>query len=202
MSLPPVVSSASSSMPKGDARILQEQLHDLLSRMADTTNIIKNWEESEGDDSTVHVETTTQLMTSIRQILEALQRVEGVVKTDEVLQQELRECPIPLDLLDLMDHGGGLNPDCFLRGLLKEALGQLAGLKRRKLALEMLGEAIQQGLTKLDSQQATSSSDTKKESRKEEKEVVREGLIKDHSQEAGAVSINSKKRPREEEVDT
>ena len=36
--------------------------------------------------------------------------------------------------------------DCFSRGLLKEALGQLAGLKRRKLALEMLGAAVQTGL--------------------------------------------------------
>lgn len=39
-----------------------------------------------------------------------------------------------------------LRLDCFSRGLLREALGQLAGLKRRKLALEMLGAAIQNGL--------------------------------------------------------
>ena len=39
-----------------------------------------------------------------------------------------------------------LRSDCFSRGLLREALGQLAGLKRRKLALEMLGAAIQNGL--------------------------------------------------------
>jgi len=32
--------------------------------------------------------------------------------------------------------------------LLKEALGQLAGLKRRKLALNMLGAAVQKGLNK------------------------------------------------------
>ena len=37
--------------------------------------------------------------------------------------------------------------DCFSRGLLREALGQLAGLKRRKLALEMLGAAVQAGLS-------------------------------------------------------
>ena len=30
--------------------------------------------------------------------------------------------------------------------MLREALGQLAGLKRRKLALEMLGAAVQAGL--------------------------------------------------------
>ena len=40
--------------------------------------------------------------------------------------------------------------DCFSRGLLREALGQLAGLKRRKLALEMLGAAIQTGLDQRD----------------------------------------------------
>jgi hypothetical protein len=33
---------------------------------------------------------------------------------------------------------------------LREALGQLAGLKRRKLALEMLGNAVQSGLNKRD----------------------------------------------------
>lgn len=38
--------------------------------------------------------------------------------------------------------------DCFSRGLLREALGQLAGLKRRKLALEMLGAAVQTGLNR------------------------------------------------------
>ena len=36
--------------------------------------------------------------------------------------------------------------DCFSRGLLSDALEQLAGLKRRKLALEMLGSAVQKGL--------------------------------------------------------
>ena len=42
--------------------------------------------------------------------------------------------------------------DCFSRGLLREALGQLAGLKRRKLALEMLGSAVQSGLNKKDAE--------------------------------------------------
>jgi hypothetical protein len=141
----------SSSSSKGDARALQERLHALLSCLADTTNIIKNWGESEGDDASVHVKTTTHLMSSIQQVLNAIAQTEGVVKEDEALRQTLDECPIPLDLLDLMDHGGGLNPDCFSRGLLKEALGQLAGLKRRKLALEMLGDTIQKGMNKLDS---------------------------------------------------
>jgi hypothetical protein len=46
--------------------------------------------------------------------------------------------------------------DCFSRGLLREALGQLAGLKRRKLALEMLGAAVQAGL---DRRYATTTND-------------------------------------------
>jgi hypothetical protein len=44
-----------------------------------------------------------------------------------------------------------LNPDCFSRGLLRESLGQLKGLRRRKLALKMLGEAVHSGLQKKDS---------------------------------------------------
>jgi hypothetical protein len=46
-----------------------------------------------------------------------------------------------------------LTIDCFSRGLLREALGQLAGLRRRKKALEMLGAAIQKGLDYKDAQQ-------------------------------------------------
>lgn len=40
--------------------------------------------------------------------------------------------------------------DCFSRGLLREALGQLDGLRRRKLALEKLGAVIQTGLNQRD----------------------------------------------------
>jgi hypothetical protein len=122
-------------------------------------------------------------------VVTALQKVEGVIKADAVLKKSLQECKVPINLLDLLDHGNGLNPgksdkcrtstnvlytipptgfsmsvntcgssflrlilllDCFSRGLLREALGQLAGLKRRKLALEMLGAAIQAGLDKQD----------------------------------------------------
>jgi hypothetical protein len=47
---------------------------------------------------------------------------------------------------------------------LREALGQLAGLKRRKLALEMLGNAVQSGLNKHDKE-------TKKKSDEKESEA-------------------------------
>ena len=163
MSLPPVVSS--SMTPQGDARALRERLHELLTRIADTTNTMKNWEESDGDDPHVHIEATTRLMSNIQEILNAIGRVENVVKTDQVLYQTLQECPIPLDLLDLMDCQGGLNPDCFSRGLLKEALVQLAGLKRRKLALDMLGDAIEKGMNKLNEQGDTPAAAGVKRSR-------------------------------------
>jgi hypothetical protein len=42
---------------------------------------------------------------------------------------------------------------------LREALGQLAGLKRRKMALEMLGKAVQNGLNKKLSESSTTESE-------------------------------------------
>jgi hypothetical protein len=51
-----------------------------------------------------------------------------------------------LDLLEMLDCSNGLNPEIFVRGLLREGLSQLAGLRRRKVALEMLGNTIQAGL--------------------------------------------------------
>jgi hypothetical protein len=133
--------------PSVGAKDLQEQLHLLLNRLAKTTELIKTWPESDGDDATIHVETTTKLISSIVELMKALQRVEGVIKTNVELKKTLQECQVPVNLLDLLDHHpDGLNPDCFSRGLLREALGQLGGLKRRKLALKMLGAAVQKGL--------------------------------------------------------
>jgi hypothetical protein len=127
------------------AKTLQENLHNLLSRLSSTIDVIKNW-SAKGDDASIHVETTSKLITSIREVIAALQKVEGVIKTDAALRKSLNECLIPLDLLDLLDSN--LNPECFVQGLLREALGQMAGLNRRKLALELLGAAVQSGLNK------------------------------------------------------
>lgn len=138
--------STSTSNSNG-AKVLQERLHELLTRLAATIELIKNWKEAAGDSSG-HVETTSKLISSINSVIASIQKVDGTVKADAVLRKNLQECLIPLDLLDLLDHGGGINPDCFSRALLKEALGQLAGLKRRKLALEMLGAAVESGLKK------------------------------------------------------
>lgn len=134
---------SSSSVSPSTAR-LQENLHELLTRLAVTMEHVNKWPASDGDETSIHVESTSKLISNIEQVISALQNVEGVVQTDEVLRKSLQECLVPLDLLDLMDSK--LNPDCFSRGLLKEALGQLAGQKRRKLALELLGVAVQRGL--------------------------------------------------------
>ena len=45
-----------------------------------------------------------------------------------------------------MGHPFGTNPQVYARGLMKEAMRQLAGLERRKRALGMLAEAIERGL--------------------------------------------------------
>lgn len=150
--------------PGGDAKALQERLHELISRVANSVEIIKSWPESSGDDASIHVTTTSKLIHSIREILRAIERVEGVVQSkkganqanssggggggeeESALWKTLQNCPIPLDLLEMLDCSNGLNPEIFVRGLLREALSQLAGLRRRKVALEMLGNAIQKGL--------------------------------------------------------
>lgn len=133
-------------MPPG-ARNLQDKLHLLLSKLSSTIEIVKTWPESEGDDASIHVATTTKLISSLLEVISGLKNVEGVVKSDNELRKALQACPVSINLLDLLDHGGGsLNPDCFSRGLLRESLGQLKGLRRRKLALKMLGEAVNSGL--------------------------------------------------------
>ena len=144
--------SSSSAAVNAGAKVLQERLHELQTRLAATIELINNWKEA--GDSSGHVETTSKLIASIKNVIASVQKVDGTIKSDAALRQNLQECLIPLDLLDLLDHGGGLNPDCFSRALLKEALGQLAGLKRRKLALEMLGAAVESGLKKREAQEA------------------------------------------------
>jgi hypothetical protein len=142
--MPPLTTSKT---PTEAEKNLQDKLHDLLTRLSQTMELVKSWPEDKGSPS-VHVENATKLIAAIRHIVTALQKVESIVQENTALRRTLQSCAIPTDLLDLLDHGGGVHPDCFSRGLLQEALGQLAGLKRRKLALEMLGSAVQAGLTK------------------------------------------------------
>ena len=176
--------NSNSARPGNDAKALQERLHELISRVSDSMDIVKTWPESSGDDASIHVKTTSKLIHSIREILRAIDRVEGVVKKkanttattsalsnatmttndgDSELWKTLQQCPIPLDLLEMLDCSNGLNPEIFVRGLLREGLSQLAGLRRRKVALEMLGNAVQAGLdatTKLLTTTTTARADT------------------------------------------
>ena len=164
------------------ARSLQERLHALLSRLASTVDQVKNWKEASGDDASIHVESTSRLIANIRQILACIQKVEGQLQIDPDLYQSLQQCQIPLDLLDLMD-ASHLNPDCFARGLLREALGQLAGLKRRKLALELLGAAVQSGIQK---KKQLASSESKTSTKPA---IVKEsGVKREREDEAAAIS--------------
>lgn len=106
----PVTGSATLSPPPSGAKDLQERLHVLLTRLAKTTDLIKTWPESDGDDASIHVETTTKLITAVVDVVSALEKVEGVIKADAALKKSLHECKVPINLLDLLDHGNGLNP--------------------------------------------------------------------------------------------
>ena len=83
------------------------------------------------------------------------------------------KCPIPLDLLDLLDvpvqQPFGLNPQCYARGLMKESMRQLAGLERRKRALDMLANAIKTGMDDRSSKETDENGVGKNESVGDEK---------------------------------
>ena len=116
----PVSGGSRQSPPPSGAKSLQERLHILLTRLAKTTDLIKTWPESDGDDASIHVETTTKLITCVVDVVTALERVEGVIKADAVLKKSLQECKVSINLLDLLDHGNGLNPGKSVRYQVKE----------------------------------------------------------------------------------
>lgn len=136
-------SSTSSSLliPSNSAKILQDRLHELLTRLSNTIEHVRNWPD--GDEASINLE-RSKLIILIRETISSLQRVENTIKNDIQLKQSLQNCHVPIDLLDLLDTE--INPDCFNRGLLREAMAQLTGLRRRKNALEMLGDAVQNGI--------------------------------------------------------
>lgn len=154
---------------------LLDRLRILLSRLQTTAEILQNWPETssalQGNDSAkVHAETYTELIASIRKIALGIRSIErhvnGTVSggggtgssssaaAADAFRTSLEEnYPIPLDLLDLLDVGQptfGLNPQCYARGLIVEALRQLSVLERRKRAAGMLAAFIEEGLTKVD----------------------------------------------------
>ena len=159
MAKPDKTTSSASSVAgkkyKDTDQSLQERLHTLLTRLADTSDLLKNWPVSQtADDSSIHVQTTTKLIASIHKVVQGIKYVEEKVnrgngsEQDAQLIAKLRQAAVPLDLLDMMDYGNGLNPDCFARGLLREALRQLGDLQRRKASLKMLAVTIQSGINK------------------------------------------------------
>ena len=109
----PITPTRKSSPPPG-AKKLQDRLHTLLTLLGAMADLIKTWPESDGDDASVHVETTTKLMTMVSSVVTSLREVEGVIKADAALKKSLQECKIPINLLDLLDHGNGLNPGKLL----------------------------------------------------------------------------------------
>jgi hypothetical protein len=137
---------------------LQERLHTLLTRLSDTSEILQKWPG--GDDASIHIRTTEKLIESIKRIIDGIKSLEEKVNHvstetsgeqsnesgDEDIANKLRQIAVPLDLLDMMDFAGSLNPDCFARGLIKEALRQMGNLQRRKASMKMLAATIQNGL--------------------------------------------------------
>jgi len=102
------------------------------------------------------------------------------------------KCPIPLDLLDLLDVGivqskgsnnntFGINPQVYVRTLMKESKRQLCGLERRKRSLSMLATCIEVGMKK-DKDKEAGLSDNGVEKKKSNVKRKRDG---DDSNEEG-----------------
>ena len=92
MSTKPIITPA--------AKTLQDRLHELLTRLQATIELVKNWPATQGDDASIHVDTTTKLIDSIKAVIASTQKVDGVVKDDAELRKNLQSCLVPLDLLD------------------------------------------------------------------------------------------------------
>lgn len=130
---------------------LQDRLHTLLTRLSNTSKHLTKTEWPSADDARVHSEKTLLLITSIEKIIEAIKMVEVKVNSPE-MYDKLRQVAIPLDLLDMMDCAGGVNPDCFARGLMDEASRQLGNLQRRKTSMKILAKTIQNGMEQREKQ--------------------------------------------------
>ena len=106
MSASPVASAS----PSEGAKALQDRLNQLLSRLSTSIDLVKTWPSMDGDDASIHVKTTSKLIAAVHEIRNALEKVEGTIKVDTELRKALQNCPVPINLLDLLDHGNGLNP--------------------------------------------------------------------------------------------
>jgi Transcription factor subunit Med10 of Mediator complex len=145
------------------AKVFQDQLHELITRLTMTMDHVKNWNEATANDNTttstsntsssmIHFESTTRLIALIQNIVKSIQKVETTLQNNVELRQVLQNVFVPYDLLDLLDYTN-INPDMYLRGLVTEAMGQLVGLQRRKNALQLLSTSIESKLNEQDEQQ-------------------------------------------------
>jgi Transcription factor subunit Med10 of Mediator complex len=167
----PYTSSSSKPVVTPGSKLLQDQLHDLISRLTLASDHIKNWNESHNHNSNnnnsdvvvashahthnamVHAETTSRFIVLVQDVMTSLQKVETTLKTNTELRQTLMNIHVPIDLLELMDYTN-MNPDLYLRGLVNEATQQLVGLQRRKSALHLLSTTIENRLNENDKQKA------------------------------------------------
>lgn len=153
--------SVSKSTFKDTGQSLQERLHTLLTRLSDASKILSTWPETQtGDDSiSIHTKTTSKLIQAIQRTVDGIKLVEEKVNAgaytgddskpspeDIALTNQLRQTPVPIDLLDMMDYAHNVNPDCFARGLIKESMKQLGNLQRRKASMRLLAKAIDNGM--------------------------------------------------------
>jgi hypothetical protein len=201
---------------------LLTRLHQLLEQLSDVAEVIKNWPSSQ--DSQVHYDTTTQLIEALNRTVTGLKDVELKVvppsqsssnskntasasnssssnHMGEAMSQAILNAPVPLDLLDLMDYGAGLNPEIFTKQLILEALRQLSGLRRRKEALEMLGKEVEKGMEQMlgTSTNSASKTATKEEPATTEPATGTRKRPRSNKTEEGEVDIAStSKRPKEE----
>jgi len=103
------------------------------------------------------------------------------------LGHKLRQTAVPLDLLDMMDADpdAGLNPDCFARGLLNEALRQFSNLNERKASMNMLASFVENAFERRERElraaaaaAAASEAEEKKKSIKQENnDEADEGIL-------------------------
>lgn len=109
------VQSTSITGPSEGAKKLQDRLHLLLNKLAQSMKIINEWPDEDSGGGGEHTETTSKLTNSVLEVVDALKEVEGTIKTDAVLRKSLQDCQVPVNLLDLLDHGNGLNPGTLFR---------------------------------------------------------------------------------------
>jgi len=137
--------------------MLPTRLRELLSAISGSIDQLKSWPaesaERDGAAESVHDVNTAEFVRCVRHIASAVGRVEKCANED-ACRKILDGCRVPLDLLDLLDFGGGkgseaiagTNPELYARAIMEEALRQHAALQRRRGALRGLGMAVREWL--------------------------------------------------------